>query len=833
MKKTLLLSLLMLTATSLLSAQEKTSPLYVDHNGVWRNTATNQEVAYFGVNYTLPFAHSYRAAGYLGVDRKKAIDEDVRQMARLGLNAFRVHIWDVEISDREGNLTENDHLNLLDYLIYKLEQNGIDIILTAQTNFGNGYPEHDIITDGYSYLYNKCETHSAPKAIAAQQKYIGQLIRHLNPYNSQTYNTDQHIVAIEINNEPCHPISASQTREYIDTMCKTLRDNGLTKTILYNMSHNPESVPAYLDAQDVDGGTFQWYPTGLVSETKKTGNYLPYVDEYKIDFANDDRFRKKCKVIYEFDAGDVADSYLYPAAARTFRSAGFQWATMFAYDATFLAPYNTDYQTHYLNLVYTPAKAIGLMIAAEVMKTEPMYQEYPKYPADTVFGNFELSYARDLAVMNSNEKLLYTNYNTAEPRNPRKLRTIAGVGCSKIVRTAGNGAHFLDKISKNEWQLEIYPNIVEISDPFAKPSLDHKVRTAIEPYSDIEKEIYITLNLPDFEEVSLFVKPGKYSIKKEKGKIKIDTISHFHTFEKEDGKDYMIHEPVPHIERGMPLPIEINTLYRVDSAVIYPSSISFWNKSNPSLTLKDPRCNYCPGYLLEGEIPQEWLGGDCLKYQIVVYRDGRCTTYPSGRVGNPLDWDAADYQYFSTGIVENYAPITLIANAASDHGIYLRVSPEWDNIHIWPQSLMPQENDRLKISSPGKNSNSVGVVYKDIRSEIKNRERTLANVKNLFVRFAPIEEDITLKIGFVDASGISHTATCNLKKGDDIAKIDLKTLQNSNTIFLNPVYPTFLKQDFSPNGKYDLDITQIQVLQIVTSPDKDKFSFGLIGAWLE
>ncbi len=57
-----------------------------------------------GVNYTLPFAHAYRALGYLGVDRKAAIDKDVYHLSRLGLNAYRIHLWDVEADRRQGNL---------------------------------------------------------------------------------------------------------------------------------------------------------------------------------------------------------------------------------------------------------------------------------------------------------------------------------------------------------------------------------------------------------------------------------------------------------------------------------------------------------------------------------------------------------------------------------------------------------------------------------------------------------------------------------------------------------------------------------------------------------
>lgn len=78
--------------------------------------------AYYGTNYTVPFAHAYRALDSLGVDRRDAIDRDVYHMARLGLNAFRLHLWDVELSDAEGRLLDNEHLALLDKLVASLRQ---------------------------------------------------------------------------------------------------------------------------------------------------------------------------------------------------------------------------------------------------------------------------------------------------------------------------------------------------------------------------------------------------------------------------------------------------------------------------------------------------------------------------------------------------------------------------------------------------------------------------------------------------------------------------------------------------------------------------------------
>lgn len=69
---------------SVFANAKNTPTIYVDDEGVMRWSNTKKEASFFGVNYTLPFAHAYRAAGYLGVDKKRAIDEDVYHFSRLG-----------------------------------------------------------------------------------------------------------------------------------------------------------------------------------------------------------------------------------------------------------------------------------------------------------------------------------------------------------------------------------------------------------------------------------------------------------------------------------------------------------------------------------------------------------------------------------------------------------------------------------------------------------------------------------------------------------------------------------------------------------------------------
>lgn len=102
-----------------------TNLVYVDKQGVLRYTKNNTEASFFGVNYTTPFAYAYRAHKALNVDLEKAIQQDVYHLARLGLDAFRVHVWDTEISDTLGNLIENDHLRLFDFLLSELKKRNI------------------------------------------------------------------------------------------------------------------------------------------------------------------------------------------------------------------------------------------------------------------------------------------------------------------------------------------------------------------------------------------------------------------------------------------------------------------------------------------------------------------------------------------------------------------------------------------------------------------------------------------------------------------------------------------------------------------------------------
>jgi hypothetical protein len=195
--------------------------------------------------------------------------------------------------------------------------------------------------------------------------------------------------------------------------------------------------------------------------------------------------------VYEFDSPDLRTGTMYPAMARTFRAVGTQFASMFAYDMLQTASRNLGWQTHYLNLVYTPRKAMSAIIAAEAMHRLPRMRSYGPYPENTRFGDFHVSYDDNLGELVARDAFLYAGSTRSTPPDPAALRRIAGYGSSPVVAYAGEGIYFLDKVRTGVWRLEVYPDAVPVRDPFEPPNPDKIVTRAI------SRAWPMTIELPD------------------------------------------------------------------------------------------------------------------------------------------------------------------------------------------------------------------------------------------------------------------------------------------------------------------------------------------------
>lgn len=430
----------------------------VDGQGVLRWQDDNSEVALFGVNYYVPFSIDYRVLADRGLDHERAIRDDVTHFVRLGLDAIRLHCFDRDFSDREGNLKDNDHLRLLDLLIAECAKHGIYSVMTPIAWWGS--PQGG---EGFSDVYSMHEMTTDPQAWAAQCTYLTQFMNHVNRFTGRAYKDDPAIVAIELINEPiCPPGTTTEVvTEYINTLTRAVRATGSKKPIFFNCWGGRAEAAA---KSELDGVSFGWYPTGLVAGRMLTANYLPRVDDYPA--MRDERLATKAKIVYEFDAADVHSPYLYPAMARAFRSGGAQIATQFQYEPLCIADGNPNWQTHYLNLVYTPGKAMSFAIAAEAFRQTPRLARFGSYPQSARFGDFRVSYENGLSEYATRDAFMYSGDTKTPPPAPAELTRVWGCGSSPVVEYEGTGAYFFDRVKPGVWELQVYPDAVMVADPY-------------------------------------------------------------------------------------------------------------------------------------------------------------------------------------------------------------------------------------------------------------------------------------------------------------------------------------------------------------------------------
>jgi hypothetical protein len=798
---------------------------------------SQEEVYGFGVNYTVPFAHAYRMAKKLNVSHEKAIDEDVYHFARMGLDLYRVHVWDCEISDTLGNLLENEHLRLFDYMLKQMKDRGMHMVLTPIAYWGNGYPEPGEDTPGFSTKYGKeaCLTH--PEAIKAQETYLYQFLNHVNPYTGVAYKDDPDIIAFEVSNEPHHGGKPEEVTDFINRMVQSMRKTGCSKPVFYNVSHSIHLAEAYFDA-DIQGGTFQWYPTGLVAQHEVKGNFLPNVDQYTISFDDVIRQNKGAKLVYEFDAADVGRSYIYPAIARSFREAGIQIAAHFSYDPTYLAYANTEYSTHYMNLVYAPQKGLSLKIASEVFHTIPMYKNFGRYPDNTSFDVFNVSYEKDLAEMVAENKFFYTNHTSSTPPAPEKLEELAGFGNSPVVQYDGLGAYFLDRLENGVWRLEVMPDAIWVKDPFGRNSPD-KVLSVIN-----WKAWSLTIDLPDLgdnysiqplnegntlaaksEGKSFTVAPGSYLLTRAGTTTQLNgesawkniTLKEFAAPSATVEETHVVHQPMQEVAAGKPLPIEATIVAVEDPEEV--QLVVYAGGRPQTMTLEKSSA-----YQYTATIPGEQVQEGFLRYYIAVREKDQYFTYPSGIKGHPEDWDFYDQTPYQVCVLPETAPVYLF-NALTDTD---ELSRQWRRgSRLMPTGEPAKGEFFINIEKlpvvVAENKEGLQIHDESFRyyfgHKVAGRKEALSSKsKIVFHGKALNDKPCKLQLALVTKDGSAYGGIIIIGTEKRDYALSLNDLKKVKLVTLPRPYPTFLPYFFE-NGRADnLEMDEVESLQFSIGP---------------
>ncbi|NJW51326.1 hypothetical protein [Salinimicrobium oceani] len=836
---------------------DKKADVYVDQSGVMRWSHNKKEVTGFGVNYSVPFAHAFRTGKKLDTDLKKAMQEDVYHFSRLGFDLYRIHVWDTEISDEEGNLLKNEQLDHFDFLINELKSKNINFVLTPIAYWGGGWPEPDTETPGFSHKYGKAGSLTHPDAIKAQENYLAQFLNHVNPYTGLAYKEEPNVIAFEISNEPHHRESPEKVQEFIEKMISSMRSTGTKKPIFYNVTHSIHLAETYAEA-GIDGGTFQWYPTGLGFGKELEGNLLPNVNKYEIPFEEVWKKNGLARLVYEFDAADVMKSYMYPVMARSFRQAGIQIGTHFAYDPTFMAAHNTEYDTHYMNLAYTPSKALALMISGEVFRELPLYAELGKYPKNLNFGNFRISYKDDLAELNSDEKFIYTNATESLPKNSKQLKQIAGFGSSPVVKYKGKGAYFLDKLERGVWRLEVMPDAVLIDNPFGNNSL--KKTLAVIRHAEWEMQVI----LPDLgsgfkieqingnsevsknaEVTEFLISPGTYIISKKGKKRKAsypgwyaEDLKAFVAPETTVDKTYVVHEPLKVLSEG--------AAHEISARVVAGEPVErveAWFRNGN--TYDSVQLQQVSPYHYSGSIPEKLLKNGFLEYRIITTTPAGTRTFPGGQEGNPGQWDFDPDEPYTTRIVKANAPVYLFDAAIDADGVVGKWLP---SINVVPHANYGEAEYQVNVDSlfekDPENLDAEPVYDYSFRYNFERkwegREEALSEKKKLIVKARALnDKPLKLQVALVMNNGAAFGKTLLLQPNTAEYELQLSDLLPVQTVTLPRPYPTFLPLYFEHDVKEPFRLEAAESIQFSIGPElseaelKEQHGVGIISVRLE
>jgi hypothetical protein len=462
------------------------------------------EVALWGVNYYPQSWHQYANMKRLGVDMKATIQQDLDHLQQMGVEIIRIHVFDREISDGQGNLVDNEHLDLLDYLVAECSRRGIYMMFTPIAWWGGPGDR----ADSFSANTSKPGMMFVPKAKQAAANYLRAFLNHTNRYTGRTYKDEPCIALLEVMNEPAYftyqdLFASSYTpqgerpevlerdratfrdlwkqwcaekgveespayfpafryelmRQYIRDMIHAIRSTGARQPVAISFFGGADrDITQAIGDSECEAITIPaTYPGGW-ERVNDGWNLLPQLAPLSLpaEFAN------KARLQYEFDTPATNVScYLFPAMAVYFRNAEVQVACQFQYDSVSTARWNTDWQAHWLNWLYTPSKVVSFMLAGQTFRRLPRGTPCRTPGMELIVPNLmATSFTYNQSMFLTEEIVMYARgIGEWQPlKLPTSPRLIVGTGSSPYIDYTGSGIYILRQEDDNTFSLHINPD---------------------------------------------------------------------------------------------------------------------------------------------------------------------------------------------------------------------------------------------------------------------------------------------------------------------------------------------------------------------------------------
>ena len=476
-------------------------PIHVDH-GVLRYPE-GAEVALWGVNYYPMAWNEFVNMEKRQVDMKAVIREDLTHLQEMEVEAIRIHVFDREISDGAGSLRPNIHLDLLDYLVSECSKRGIYFYFTLIA----WWASPNELPGAFSTQSSKPGMMFAPAAKAAAVNFIRQFLQHVNRYSGRMLKDEPSVCFLEVMNEPDYFVygdihGSSYTpqgepnavldhdhrifrelwsewlgrhklkdtpvyfpffryelmRSYIRQMIDAIRSTGASQPVAISYFFDPgDDITQAIADSECEAVTVSIYPGGW-GQVNDGINLLPSVGKLQLD----QRLAGKARVAYEFDAPATNVScYLYPAIAAHFRSGECQIACQFQYDTIATARWNTDWNAHWLNFLYTPTKAVSYMAAGEAFRRLQRGVTFTSGTDQLVIGPMATSFYHNMSMAVTPEAVFHSRQIPGNWRPlplPNLPARIVGTGSSPYADYGGSGLYKLEKINERTFHLLINPD---------------------------------------------------------------------------------------------------------------------------------------------------------------------------------------------------------------------------------------------------------------------------------------------------------------------------------------------------------------------------------------
>jgi hypothetical protein len=548
---------------------------------------------------------------------------------------------------------------------------------------------------------------------------------------------------------------------------------------------------------------------------------------------------------------------MYPAIARSFRGAGFQWATQFAYDPMALAYANTEYQTHYLNLAYTPSKAISLMIASEVFHRVPRLKNYGSYPSDSLFDVFRVSYRDNLSEMNTEQKFYYSNNTQTNPANSNKLVAVAGVGSSPVVQYQGSGAYFLDKIEDGVWRLEVMPDAVQVRDPFERASPKKEV-TRIQWQSNTMRimlpDIGSGFNIKGLNEGNTFssavtsdslqIQPGAYLITgkgknivnpKNNGLIGLNefaapqssfsemTVMHEPLVEVSADKPFIIHAKIAGLDTGRAL-LQIGRLGGGGGPGGGQRTITF---------IRDKGSEYI------AEVPASVVTPGMLTYRIILQKGNEFAIFPGNYKGSPFAWDNYYTDSWKTFVAAENTMLEIF-NPSADRTarIYPGFRRGFQSTYVAGERTGQL---LLRITSADLSGDHIIGMQYFFGDKLKGRISEAGSFTKLVIRARTLEENpVKAKVTLINSDGVSVSTFITVNNILQDIEVPLNDLKADSMLLLPRPYPGFMALQFKGDGSAaPFNLAGIEKFEITIGPDipasefNKPYSLEIGSAWLQ